>query len=114
MAYKDVEDRKAYHRDWYARNRVQRVEQILAYKKRELDKFRAYKAAQKCVICGYCRCVEALDFHHCEGAEKEFTINEMVRAHISFARVKKEIDKCCVLCANCHQEVHAGVICLPA
>ncbi|MBV9866875.1 MAG: hypothetical protein JO316_16080 [Abitibacteriaceae bacterium] len=100
MAYKDVEDRKAYHRNWYAQNKSQRVKQIIAYQEREREKFLEYKAAQECKICGYRRCIRALEFHHLESETKEATINKMLHHKASFRKLQKEIDKCCVLCAN--------------
>lgn len=45
-----------------------------------------------------------LDFHHVNPAEKEYTIHEM-RGY-SLERLQKELDKCVVLCANCHREFH--------
>jgi hypothetical protein len=60
----------------------------------------------KCNICGYNRCASAFDFHHLDPQEKDFTIS----AHMtSWDRIKKEIDKCVLLCANCHREVHDGM-----
>lgn len=58
----------------------------------------------KCERCGYSKCVAALDFHHTE--DKEFGIAH--KGHtIALARLKKEADKCVLLCANCHREEHA-------
>lgn len=61
----------------------------------------------KCICCGYNKSVSALDFHHKDPKEKDFGIS--ARGHSrSWQRVKNEIDKCVLLCANCHREVHAG------
>lgn len=67
----------------------------------------------KCVLCGYSKYIGALHFHHRDPSEKEFGfgVNRKVRW---CASVKKELDKCVLLCANCHGEVHAGVSELPA
>ena len=61
----------------------------------------------KCCICGYDKCVSSLDFHHLDPSQKDIGVGQM-RGH-SFQRIKREIEKCVVLCKNCHSEVHAGV-----
>ena len=60
-------------------------------------------AGGKCVGCGYDRCVGALEFHHRDPAGKDFILN---RARSFSERMKAEIDKCDLLCANCHREAH--------
>jgi hypothetical protein len=62
-----------------------------------------YKGS-KCEICGYSKCVGALVFHHLNTEEKEFNIGG---SHCrSWEKTKKELDKCMLLCSNCHQEIH--------
>lgn len=61
----------------------------------------------KCLICGYNKCVNALTFHHINPEEKSFGISGGTR---SFEKLKPELDKCVLLCHNCHAEVHAGLI----
>jgi hypothetical protein len=60
----------------------------------------------KCQTCGYNRCVEALEFHHHNSSGKDFSISEKGYTR-SWDRVKEELDKCMLLCANCHREFHA-------
>ena len=62
----------------------------------------------KCEICGYARCPEALEFHHKEDVNKEFGISDKGYTR-SWAAVQRELDKCVILCANCHREVHVGL-----
>jgi hypothetical protein len=62
----------------------------------------------KCSVCGYARCKHALEFHHVDGTHKDFIVS--ARWTISFEKLKNEIAKCVLLCANCHREVHAGLI----
>ena len=75
-------------------------------KKRKDLKIQAieYKGG-KCEICGYNKCVEALEFHHLDPNEKEFGISKTGNTY-SWEKIKNEIDKCSLLCANCHREVH--------
>ena len=61
----------------------------------------------KCEICGYCKCYDALEFHHKNPEEKEFGISN--GNTVSIEKLKKEVDKCSLLCANCHREVHANI-----
>lgn len=60
-----------------------------------------------CQFCGYNKCQEALDFHHLDSKKKDFNISGGTK---SFERLKPEIDKCVLVCANCHREIHAGLI----
>jgi len=58
-----------------------------------------------CIICGYSKCLEALDFHHTED-NKSSNISKIN----SVAKAKEEAKKCIVVCANCHREIHAGMV----
>ncbi len=58
----------------------------------------------KCVECGYNKCMASLHFHHKNTAEKEFGIGG--KYCLSWDRLKVELDKCEILCANCHGERH--------
>jgi len=62
----------------------------------------------KCQICGYDRCAEAMEFHHLDSSEKDFGVSHKGYTR-GWLKVKEEIDKCVMLCANCHREVHAGL-----
>ena len=57
----------------------------------------------KCEKCGEDR-FYTLDFHHRDKQEKEFTIGQFKKG--SFDAIQSEIDKCVVLCSNCHREFH--------
>jgi hypothetical protein len=59
------------------------------------------------LICGYCRCASALQFHHVDPAQKLFTINAGVGKALE--KLRAEARKCVLLCATCHVEVEAGV-----
>jgi hypothetical protein len=58
----------------------------------------------KCQKCGYNKSVWALDFHHRDKAEKEFSIGQKLGL-ISKKRLVVEVAKCDLLCRNCHAEV---------
>lgn len=61
-----------------------------------------------CQICGYNRCLRALTFHHINEAEKSFQISG--NTNKSWARIEEELKKCILLCHNCHDEYHSGII----
>ena len=56
-----------------------------------------------CEKCGYNKSVSVLQFHHLDQNEKDFTIGG--RSY-SYERLKKEVDKCILVCSNCHIEIH--------
>ena len=58
----------------------------------------------KCAVCGYNKCLGALDLHHKNENEKEFTISGGNLK--SFEKLIPELNKCDVLCSNCHRELH--------
>ena len=60
----------------------------------------------KCEICGYNKNISALDFHHINPSEKEFQIDIRHFSNNSIEVLQKELDKCQLLCANCHAEIH--------
>ena len=67
----------------------------------------------RCELCGYDRCPEALEFHHLDGSSKEFGVSSSGYTR-SWEAVRREIDRCALLCANCHREVHAGKAAFPS
>ncbi len=65
----------------------------------------------KCQLCGYNKCLGALEFHHFLN-QKNFGISETGCTR-SWQRIEKELELCVLLCANCHREVENGVTQLP-
>ena len=106
MAYKDKTKRKEYMKKYRKQYRRDNPEQRKAEAKRLRDKRKKYTDDYKlligCQICGYNKCVEALEFHHFDG-DKDFTIS--TGKNKGWKRIKEEINKCIVLCANCHAEI---------
>lgn len=64
-----------------------------------------YKGGQ-CTECGYNKCPSAMVFHHLDPSQKDFGISESGRLHKNFEAIKPELDKCILLCSNCHSELH--------
>ena len=77
--------------------------------RRKLIKDRAVKyKGGKCHICGYNVCMSALSFHHINPETKSFGIGSNYNK--AWETVKKELDKCVLLCHNCHAEFHDGLV----
>ncbi|GEM_PF-605511 len=72
---------------------------------------RDYKGG-KCESCGYSKCQRALSFHHLDPNKKSFGVSDKGLTR-SWERIRDEIDKCVLICANCHMEVHEGITQLP-
>jgi len=66
----------------------------------------------RCTICGYSKCNSALEFHHTNSSAKDFGISAKGYTR-SWEKVKTELDKCILLCANCHREIHDSITQLP-
>lgn len=60
-----------------------------------------------CVFCFESEPV-VLDYHHVD--DKLFNISRMVRDRLTIEAIEAEIEKCVVVCANCHRKLHAGLI----
>ena len=59
----------------------------------------------KCEHCGLIDSPEVYDFHHLDPSKKDFSVGKQQKA---FETIKKELDKCILLCSNCHRKVHSG------
>ena len=91
----------------YSDRREYLIEAVRKRRKKVRQMAIDYKGGQ-CQICGYDRCPEALEFHHLDEAEKDFGISDKGYTR-SWSRMKQEVEKCLLLCANCHREVHSGL-----
>ena len=69
-----------------------------------LNKLRE-KRGGKCVRCGYDTYLGALEFHHLDPSKKDFTLGN---ADFRLKEAVEEINKCILICSNCHRELHAG------
>ncbi len=60
-----------------------------------------------CSLCGYSKCLSAIEFHHV-GEGKRFELSSV--GSRSVEQIKREIGKCLIVCANCHREIHANEV----
>jgi transposase len=77
-------------------------------RRRRVKQMLVEEAGGKCHACGYDRCVRALHFHHLNPAEKSFGLS-LRGVTRSIAQARNEVEKCVLLCSNCHAEVEAGI-----
>jgi hypothetical protein len=108
MPYKDPKVRKKkqaeYSRKDYISNYEERRKKINA-RRRELKKeWDEFKNTLACTACGFAH-PAALDFHHENPKEKEHSVNQLI-SDGRFKKAYEEIQKCTVLCANCHRIHH--------
>jgi hypothetical protein len=79
----------------------------VAKRRRKIKLMAIEYKGRRCQICGYNKCPGALDLHHING-KKDFGIGDKGYTR-SWERTKKELDKCILVCANCHREIEAGI-----
>lgn len=100
---------KEYKDLHYKNNKALYLLKAKAYDDKVRKQFDDYKSTLRCIKCGFSH-FAALDFHHRDANEKEFSISEglLIKGY-SLDRLKLEIAKCDVLCANCHRIHHYEV-----
>lgn len=74
--------------------------------KRQMIEF--YRATHPCVVCGTTD-TAVLQFHHMDPSQKAFEVGGGISTY-GIERLREEIAKCVMLCANDHLRVHAGLI----
>jgi hypothetical protein len=99
------EYQRNYQRDWHQRHRAKRLAKIYEKKAATYEYVQDIKSQLCCADCSERR-LATLQFHHLNAEEKMFNIADAVRNGISLDRIKDEIKKCIVLCANCHAIRH--------
>lgn len=103
------EYQRNYQHNWHQRNKERRLARMYETRAARKVAIREYiqniKSQLYCVDCGQ-RHPATLHFHHRNSDNKTFNIGEAVDKGYSLDRIKKEISKCIVLCANCHFKRH--------
>lgn len=88
----------------YADRREYLIKAVTEKRRKIREQAISYKG-DKCEICGYNKCSQALEFHHTDSTQKDFGISANGYAR-SWDKIKAELDKCIMVCANCHREIH--------
>jgi len=94
------------------RDRAQYNIQAVSKRRRKIKAMAIEYKGGKCNICGYNKYAGALDFHHIDEKTKKFDLSSKGLTR-SWEKTKVEVEKCLLLCANCHREIHAGLVQLP-
>ena len=95
----------------YSDRREYMIAAVSKRRKRLKEMVVEYKGG-KCVVCGYKKYVGAFDLHHRDGKTKGFGLSTRGLTR-SWEKIKAEADKCILVCANCHREIHGGITQLP-
>jgi hypothetical protein len=110
MPYADKKKRdeynKKYRKEYYAKNKERVTKRVYARKRQKIQDYRDYKASLECERCGYSEHPDALDFHHVVKHPDNERVNVLIRNGY-FNRANNEMNKCVVLCSNCHRRHHA-------
>lgn len=108
MPYKNYQKKKENHRKymrevWYPANRAKHIKYISNIQKKIKTFVYNYKKIGFCADCGLSgvNYPEVLDFDH--RGDKKFNISEFRRVTSGFNKVKEEINKCDLVCSNCHR-----------
>jgi len=108
MPYKDENVKKEFHkqrsREHYLKNQAEIKARTAERKKKFKEEWAQYKATLSCTRCGFNH-PAALDFHHVNPEEKEGNIHRFL-SNGQHTKLKEELKKCIVLCANCHRIHH--------
>lgn len=108
MPFKDPEKRKAYHKEqsrkYYLKNKDKVMATSRLAKEVTRSRWSTFKSTLKCTKCGFNH-PAALDFHHVNPAEKEHNVHRLI-SNGRFSKAMEEVQKCIVLCANCHRIHH--------
>lgn len=126
MEFLTSEKRRAWQREYYRRNRdklrayhrkynknhpqlrADRDIHVIKWRYKRQDLLNRIKAELGCCLCEE-KAYPALDFHH--KGRKDLSSIQFKTASIS--KLKKELRRCVVLCANCHRKLHAKLVSLP-
>lgn len=101
-SYMCKECRKIYIRNHYKNNKTKYIEKAKKSNEKAVEAFNQMKSELKCVKCGESH-IACLDFHHLDPNKKEASISRLIN---STKKLQQEIEKCIVLCSNCHRKLH--------
>lgn len=106
MPYKDIEKKRECQRRWYSNpeNQAKHLANMRLRQKKAVLYVRRIKEQTPC-SCGESH-VACLDFHHRDPSQKKGNVMILAASGASIRSLDAEIDKCDVLCANCHRKLH--------
>lgn len=119
-----MKDKKEYFKEYYLKNKNKLKNKIKIWQLNNKDKVINYKKKNKSKKydlltefvtniknnskCKYCQETTpcCLDFHHVNPEKKSTNINRLIVNGVSIDRLKLEINKCIIICSNCHRKLH--------
>ncbi len=90
-------------------DRAEYMVRAVSKRRRKIRELAVEYKGGKCFYCGYSKYIGAFDFHHLKNNGKDFGISDKGYTR-SWSRVKQELDKCILVCANCHRELHGNIL----
>jgi hypothetical protein len=93
-------------KEYYLENTDKHKKVIIERNKKNIKKLQGlvleYLKLNPCIDCGETNAI-VLEFDHRDGEDKYFEISQGIRKGLSWDKIKNEMDKCDVRCANCHR-----------
>ncbi len=108
---KALEYKRLWNKNYYKNNTVLEKKRIFGRRKEIADWLADYKSKLECTKCGE-KTTVCLDFHHLDKSVKDKSLALSIKWGWGKERILEEINKCVVLCSNCHRKFHAGIISL--
>ena len=113
MPYTDREKAREYHRKYHLKNWAKRKASHLRWKRKRRLQLALWLKNYKNNL-NFIRCVEnhpaCLYFHHQDKNKKDASVSNMISQGFAINTIKMEIDKCIVLCRNCHAKEHYNIL----
>ena len=106
------EYQRAYQNDWYKKQSKEYKERQKLLKKQRVEKnqkFLIEKRSNPCYCCQEIHPQEIMEFHHIDG-NPDYRVSNLLGN--SLKRLKEEIDKCVLVCPNCHTKIHREILSL--
>ena len=88
-------------------DRAEYLKKAVANRRRKLREMVVEYKGGRCTLCGYKGYIGAFDLHHTDQSKKEFGLSARGLTR-SWEKIKEEADKCILVCANCHREIHGN------
>jgi hypothetical protein len=116
----NIEQYKETNKKSYTKNKKSIISKVCLYQNNNKDKVKKWAKKHKeksrknfidfksklfCSECGENH-ISCLEFHHKNPKEKEYAVSKLYNSPI---KLKKEINKCIVLCSNCHRKLHYNI-----
>lgn len=117
LSQQQIDKQRAMNNKSYNSHKQQRIKQAFEYnqshkqehqlqqkktRKKQQESWKEWKDTLKCEQCGENH-PQCLEFHHVDPSQKDFMISKI---RFSSQKLKKELEKCIVLCSNCHRKLH--------